>query len=491
MQQKSELPEGWTWVEINQLGDLINGDRGKNYPSKKDHVDNGIPFINAGHLLNGKILIENMDFITEEKYNSLRSGKLTEGDLIYCLRGTLGKCAVFSGIKTGAIASSLVILRLNEKINNLYIYYFLISPLGRELIKLFDNGTAQPNLSAKCVSNYLVPLPPFAEQYRIVSAIEALFARLDAANEKLDSVLGVLKKFRESVLAAACDGRLTEEWRGRNPEVEDFKISVTDYCKKTESKKKNKSLNYEEEEIHSAPEMWATEYLENFIDIAGRIGWKGLKAEEYREEGPLLLSAHNLSSSKYVDFTSANHLSKERYFESPEIMLKNNDILLVKDGSGIGKIGIVNDLPQEATVNSSLLVIRSPEIIVTDFLYYQLSGPEMQNIVRQRITGSATPHLFQKDIKKFLIKIPPLPEQQEIVRRVDALFAFADSIESNVTAAREKTEKLRQSILAKAFSGKLVETEAEIAKREGRDYETAEVLLDKIKAEKGNKEKKR
>ncbi|AKJ37302.1 hypothetical protein [Methanosarcina barkeri] len=74
---------------------------------------------------------------------------------------------------------------------------------------------------------------------------------------------------------------------------------------------------------------------------------------------------------------------------------------------------------------------------------------------------------------------------------VGALFAFADSIEAKVTAAREKTEKLRQSILEKAFSGQLVETEAEIARREGRDYETAEVLLERIKAEKGNKKKKR
>ncbi|WP_048158322.1 hypothetical protein [Methanosarcina sp. Kolksee] len=81
--------------------------------------------------------------------------------------------------------------------------------------------------------------------------------------------------------------------------------------------------------------------------------------------------------------------------------------------------------------------------------------------------------------------------KQEMIWRVDALFAFADSIEAKVTAAREKTEKLRQSILAKAFSGQLVETEAEIARREGRDYETAEVLLERIKAEKGIKDKKK
>ncbi|WP_048041026.1 restriction endonuclease subunit S [Methanosarcina mazei] len=88
-------------------------------------------------------------------------------------------------------------------------------------------------------------------------------------------------------------------------------------------------------------------------------------------------------------------------------------------------------------------------------------------------------------IRKLLIPLPTLPEQQEIVRRVDALFAFADSIEAKVTVAREKTEKLKQSILAKAFSGELVEIEAEIARREGRDYESAEVLIERIKEERG------
>jgi len=486
MQQKSELPEGWAEAVLDDIGKWSTGGT----PSRKikEYFGGDIPWVKSGDL-NDSIVTDTEEKITKNGLDNSSAKLLPGGTVSVALYGaTIGKLGILNidAATNQACANCQV---NSQAINRMFLFYYLHSQ-REELIKAGQGG-AQPNITNGIVRNWPITLPPLPEQHRIVSAIEALFARLDATNEKLDSVLEILKKFRESVLAAACDGRLTEEWRGRNPEVEDFKISITDYCKKTESKKKNKSLNYEEEEIHLAPEMWATEYLENFIDIAGRIGWKGLKAEEYREEGPLLLSAHNLSSSKYVDFTSANHLSEERYFESPEIMLKNNDILLVKDGSGIGKIGIVNDLPQEATVNSSLLVIRSPEIIVTDFLYYQLSGPEMQNIVRQRITGSATPHLFQKDIKKFLIKIPPLPEQQEIVRRVDALFAFADSIETKVTVARDKTEKLRQSILAKAFSGQLVETEAEIAKREGRDYETAEVLLEKIKAEKGIKDKKK
>jgi len=95
-----------------------------------------------------------------------------------------------------------------------------------------------------------------------------------------------------------------------------------------------------------------------------------------------------------------------------------------------------------------------------------------------------------KDLKNLPLPVPPLSEQQEIVQRIEALFSFADSVESKVAAAREMTEKLRQTILAKAFSGELVETEAAIARREGRDYEAAEVLLERIKKERGKSGKK-
>jgi type I restriction enzyme S subunit len=119
------------------------------------------------------------------------------------------------------------------------------------------------------------------------------------------------------------------------------------------------------------------------------------------------------------------------------------------------------------------------------FLLKVIQSKFTQDLIWANAKGSAMPHISITKFGKL-----PLPEQQEIVRRVDALFAFADSVEAKVAAAREKTEKLRQSILAKAFSGQLVETEAEIARREGRDHETAEVLIEKTKEERGKGGKK-
>ena len=151
-----------------------------------------------------------------------------------------------------------------------------------------------------------------------------------------------------------------------------------------------------------------------------------------------------------------NYISIERYEESPEIQLKENDILLCKDGAGIGKVGIIKKLPNIATVNSSLLVINSREVFNPDFLYYFFSGPDMQRLVNDKISGSAIPYLFQKDIKQFRLKVPPMLEQNKIVEILESRFTLADNIEKVVNGTLDKIVVLKHSILKRAFEGNLV-----------------------------------
>lgn len=179
------IPEGWEWVRLGEVAQFINGDRGKNYPSKKELVESGIPFINAGHLNNSEIELVNMNYITDEKFESLSSGKIQIKDIIYCLRGTLGKCSINKKIEKGAIASSLVIIRNYVDIYEKYIYYYLVSPLSKYMIKKYDNGTAQPNLSAESVRQYSLPLPPLAEQKRIVEKVDMIMDMLDELEKEL------------------------------------------------------------------------------------------------------------------------------------------------------------------------------------------------------------------------------------------------------------------------------------------------------------------
>jgi type I restriction enzyme S subunit len=127
-----------------------------------------------------------MHFITRKKFDSLRSGKVRLGDLVYCLRGaTLGKTAIISQYEEGAVASSLVIIRLHPAVVPRFAYHVLTSPLGRAQIFQFDNGSAQPNLSANSVKKYWIPLPPPAEQKRIVTKVTELLSLCDALEAKL------------------------------------------------------------------------------------------------------------------------------------------------------------------------------------------------------------------------------------------------------------------------------------------------------------------
>lgn len=178
------MKEGWTYKKLGEVAQFINGDRGRNYPSQNDFVESGIPFINAGHLNDGKIDFESMNYINEAKFNSLNSGKIKNGDILFCLRGSLGKRAIVNGLERGAIASSLVILRC-ETVLNQYLYYFLGSPVVYRHIQKSNNGSSQPNLSAKSVSNFVLPIPSSVIQSQIVAELDLLSGIIEKKKEQL------------------------------------------------------------------------------------------------------------------------------------------------------------------------------------------------------------------------------------------------------------------------------------------------------------------
>ena len=178
------MKEGWEIKKLGEVATFINGDRGKNYPSQSDFVNDGIPFVNAGHLMGGEIDFTSMNYISEEKYNRLGSGKIINGDLLFCLRGSLGKRAIVKGMNCGAIASSLVIIRSGNVLNK-YLYYYLGSPKVAELVTKSNNGSSQPNLSAKSVSQFLIPVPSIAEQEKIVAELDCLSGIIEKKKQQL------------------------------------------------------------------------------------------------------------------------------------------------------------------------------------------------------------------------------------------------------------------------------------------------------------------
>jgi type I restriction enzyme, S subunit len=199
------LPLGWEWVQFGVLAYFINGDRGKNYPHRNEYQVSGIPWINTGHIEpDGTLTTTKMNFITPDKFESLRSGKIQKGDLVYCLRGaTFGKTAFIEPYEEGAIASSLMIIRPFITSLNGYIFRYLISPFGRSQVFRFDNGSAQPNLAANSVMLYSFPLPPQSEQHRIVAKLDKLMALCDQLKASLNDAQIIQTHLADAIVEQA------------------------------------------------------------------------------------------------------------------------------------------------------------------------------------------------------------------------------------------------------------------------------------------------
>ena len=172
-----QIPEHWIVQPIKYRADFYNGDRGENYPSKSEMLNEGVPFINAGHLCEGGLDMESMDYISEEKYRLMGGVKLQNGDIVYCLRGSIGKNSILD-IDRGTVASSLVALR-SKNIVPKYLYYSINSHIEEVQRFLWDNGTAQPNLSAENLGKFKICIPSKEEQLTIVSFLDEKCALAD------------------------------------------------------------------------------------------------------------------------------------------------------------------------------------------------------------------------------------------------------------------------------------------------------------------------
>ena len=175
-----DIPESWEWARLGTLAVILNGDRGKNYPAKSKLHHEGIPFVSAINIDDGAVTGRQMLYMDDSQFEALRAGKLQFGDYVFCIRGSLGKYGVFP-FEKGAIASSLAIVRNIEQsdISHHYLGFILGLPLTIQQIHSFNNGTAQPNLSAANFERFLYPVPPLAEQQRIVAKIRKILGHIE------------------------------------------------------------------------------------------------------------------------------------------------------------------------------------------------------------------------------------------------------------------------------------------------------------------------
>lgn len=180
-------------VRLGDVAIFVNGDRSANYPKAADYVSDGIPFISASDIKGGRLDLAGVSRISVEAFERLRDGKIKNQDILFCLRGSIGKTARALGIERGAIASSLVIVRPREQVDGDFLSYFLVGPAAQSIALSLNNGSAQPNLSVRSLANIGIPLPSLDQQRRIASVLRGLDDKIDL-NRRMNETLEAMAR---------------------------------------------------------------------------------------------------------------------------------------------------------------------------------------------------------------------------------------------------------------------------------------------------------
>lgn len=399
--------------ELLKLGDIcffINGDRGKNYPSKSSFVERGIPFINAGNIDNYALNDETLNFITKDKYDCLSSGKIEGGDIIFCLRGSLGKFAYINHGRVGAIASSLVIIRAKEDLYIKYLFYYLRSNLCKREIKNFENGAAQPNLSARDLKKFKIPLPPLETQKKIVEILDKAQLLIDQRKEQIKEMDNLVQSLFYDMFGDPV----------------------------------------------SNPMGWEVKKL---IDIA--IFENGDRSKNYPNKNSIVKKSRDaklfLSSgdNKGIRFKvkDSKYISSDKFDSLKSGKCKKGDVLMTLRGNGTGNTCVFECEYEEGFINAQMVIIRLKEDILNYFLVFQMKTKSMLNKIMKISSGSAQPQLSAASVKNLDICLPPEQLQYTFTERVRSI----ETQKELLIKSRSGLEDNFNSLMQRAFKGELVQ----------------------------------
>ncbi|MEW5826293.1 MAG: restriction endonuclease subunit S [Candidatus Bipolaricaulota bacterium] len=358
--------------------------------------------------------------------------------------------------------------------------YYALSTMG---LPGMDTSSAIPGLSREDVFAQALLLAPLPEQKRIVAKVEELLEQADAARARVARVSAILRRFRQCILAAACSGRLTETWRHshRTPEAAGDLIDRIAASRPAGARVFVCDVPKAEE----MPDGWARTTIGFLAEptlngrpyvTSGSRGW----ARYVSDRGPYFVRSENINTD-VLRIEEAVRVTAPAGAEADRTRVCDADLLLTITGNNVGRTAVVPAGVPAAHVSQHVAIIRTTRLSDVRYLWLWLrSSNHGQGQLGEHFYGETKPGLNLDQVKSVWVDLPPVSEQREIVHRVQVLFTLADEIETHVRAATGRAARLPQAILARAFRGELVTTEADLAAREGRDYEPASVLLERI-----------
>ncbi|CAM6954282.1 restriction endonuclease subunit S [Klebsiella pneumoniae] len=408
-----KLPEGWVYSQLLKLGTIITGKT----PSTKD-VDNfggNIPFIKPGDLDKGGFITETSDTLTES--GLLTVPKLPVNAIVVTCIGNLGKVGITT--KISATNQQINSFICNENLNFKFLYYQICTL--KPWLENESSATTIAIVNKGKFSKAPISIPSLAEQKIIADKLDTLLAQVDSTRARLEQIPQTLKRFRQTVLAAAVSGKLTEEWRVSN------------------------GLKY-----------WETQKIGNIVSqIESGKSLKCLETPPQEHEyGIVKISA--VTWGEYNENESKTLPNKKDFIETRRV---NDGDFLISRANTLELLGapvIVHKATKNLMLSDKVLRLVM-ENEHKKWLSIFLRSPSGRKEIESRSTGNqlSMRNIGQKSLLDIDLPKPPIEEQHEIVRRVEKLFIYADTIEKQVQNALECVNNLTQSILAKAFRGDL------------------------------------
>jgi len=369
------------------------------------YIEEGTALIRSQNILDFSFSYNGLAYINDEQASKLNGVTIKEDDVLLNITGdsVARACMVDNSVLPARVNQHVCIVRGNKsRVLSSFILYFL-QMKKPELLMMASSGATRNALTKGMIEELEVELPSLEKQERMVSLLDNLQNKISKNNQ--------------------INRNLSEQMQ-----------AIFGSIFYSEMEKENKAS------------------LGDYLYIKGRIGWKGLKKEEYLSESEYRIINGESLTVTGIDWNKAGYISEERYIESPEIMLQEGDILISKDGT-IGKIGYVNKLDKPTSVASGIFVVRNlkPEEVSTVFIYCLLNSDYFKSFIVSRTEGSVIPHLYQKDFVTLEI---PILSQEQIELFNSTVVPLFESFFSNQTE-NIRLAALRDSLLPKLMSGEL------------------------------------
>jgi type I restriction enzyme, S subunit len=466
-----ELPKNWLWARLNDVGVIASGGT----PSTKDadNFDGEIPWITPADLsgFSGKYINRGKRNISEKGLRSSSAVLLPSGSVIFSSRAPIGYAAIAANrLSTNQGFKNLI---PHEGIFKDYVFHYLKG--NKRLAEKFASGTTFLEVSGSRFAQIPIPIPPLSEQHRIVAKIEELFSDLDAGVEALKKAKAQLKLYRQAVLKAAFEGRLTTAWREANEgELEPANVLLERIKKQIKDIEINKGKDLQqidESVLSELPERWAWTRIG---EISDKIHYGYTESSTIEKIGPKFLRITDIQDNS-VNWDLVPHCPIKDN-EKHKYLLREGDLVFARTGATVGKSYLISGNIPEAVFASYLIRIILNALINKNYVYYYFQSLSYWEQIHEKKLGIGQPNVNGQILAQIIMPLPPIPEQEKITQEIERCFSLADAVDKALNDGLIQSDRLRQSILKKAFAGELVPQDPE--------DEPAAELLERIKKEK-------